>query len=258
MVARILDDKTCQHETEDGSDVSQRPIGLWFVEGRRHLIVCWGTAFVDQQFVAIDAEELVLGEHLVFLEPVSQRTSQRVALDLPELRHLDACGVQLECCTHGREQPGFRLASQEYERRLVFQRVDGIDDVIVAVELEAVGSLFGEDLLQSGNLSLGIDGEQTLLQGIDLYLTDGLRRRHQLAIDVGDTHPVAVYDGQQADAAAHQALGTPRPDTAYAKYDYPLLGDMLHGLVAQQQLIPTKYCTVCCHRSVLFGCKDTN
>ena len=198
-------------------------------------------AFVLKQFVGIDARELVLGELLVALESVAQSTRQGVALHLPELGHLDAGGVELEGSTHRRVETRLGLRGKEDEQCLVLQRVDGIDDIVVLVEVERVGGLFGKDLLKGSNLGRGVDGQESILECLHLDLTYGLGGGHQLTVDVGDAHAVGIDDGELADARAHQTLGTPRTDATHAKEDDALLTDALHGLIAQQQFGTAEY-----------------
>ena len=123
----------------------------------------------------------------------------------------------------------------------VFQGVDGIDDVVVTVEVELLGGLLREYLLQRCDVGHGIDGEQTLAEGFHLHLADGLGGGHQLAVDVGDAYTVAVDEGEVADAAAHQALGAPRAYAAHAEDDDAHVADTLHRLFAQQQLRAPEY-----------------
>ena len=66
-------------------------------------------------------------------------------------------------------------------------------------------------------LCRGIDGQQTLLQGIYLHLTHGLGGGHQLAVDIGDTHTVGIDNRHLPDAATYQTLSAPRAYATHAK-----------------------------------------
>ena len=103
-------------------------------------------AFRLYQFIGIDALEL------------------GVALHLPELGYLDAGGVELQGCAHRRVELGVSIACHEDEQGLVFQRVNGVDDVVVGIKFETIGGLGGKELMTCGNLGVRIDGEQTLLE----------------------------------------------------------------------------------------------
>ncbi len=256
----ILYHETRKEEPEDGGDVRQGTIDLGF--GRTPFVVeevgVAGTefglgthtllratggvmAFILKQFVGIDARELVLGELLVALEAVAQSTRQGVALHLPELGHLDAGGVKLEGSTHRREETRLGLCGQQDEQCLVLQRVDGIDDIVVLVEVETVGGLFGKDLLKGSDLCRGVDSKESILERLHLDLTDGLGSSHQLTVDIGDAHAVGIDNGELTNARAHQTLGTPRTDASHAKEDDTFLGNALHSLIAQQQFGTAKY-----------------
>ena len=187
---------------------------------------------ICEQLVTKHTLELLGREMLVALEAVAQGTSEGVALHLPELGDLNACGVKFQGGTHRGEELGTRLASHEDEEGFVLEGVDGVDDVVVAAEVELVGGLFRENLLQGGDVCRGIDAEETFLQSFHLHLSNRLAGGHQLAVDVGDAHAVAVHDGQMPDAAAHEALGTPGADASHTKEYHPLLGDTFHRLTA--------------------------
>jgi hypothetical protein len=95
--------QSCQCKSEDGCDVCYGAVGLCLAEsgGLDGLVSI--VAEVGQQFVAIDALELARGTASKVLEALAQGASQRTALNLPELRHTNACGVHLQCRAHGGE-----------------------------------------------------------------------------------------------------------------------------------------------------------
>ena len=76
-------------------------------------------SFVLQELVGIDTLELAFGELLVALEAVAEGAGKRVPLHFPELCGLDACGVELQGCSHRGEELRLRLASHEDEQCLV-------------------------------------------------------------------------------------------------------------------------------------------
>lgn len=95
------------------------------------------------------------------------------------------------------------------------QTVDGIYDVVVGVEVEATGRLLVIGIACCGDVGLGVDGEQSLAQHLNLALPYGLCCGHELAVDVGSVDAVGVCNGKVAYARAYQPLGTP---TAYATH----------------------------------------
>ena len=105
-------------------------------------------AAVSQKLVAIDALEFSLGVLSLTLELLTECASQRVALYLPEFRHLDACGIEFQGGTHGGEEfGGGELCRHQDKQGFVLQRVDGIDDIVIAVEVETLCCILREDLL---------------------------------------------------------------------------------------------------------------
>ena len=211
---------------------------------------------ICEQLVTKHTLELLGREMLVALEAVAQGTSEGVALHLPELGDLDACGVEFQGGTHRREELGFRLASHQDEQGFVLERVDGVDDIVIGVETEAVCGVGSEELVNGGDLGSRVDGVQTLTQDIGLHLADGLCGGHQLTVDVAGTDAVGINDGQLLDATSHQTLSTPRANATHAENDDTLLADAPHRLSAQQEFRPLKYVLFCYH-TCLFGCIDT-
>ena len=68
-----------------------------------HTLLCSAggvVTFVLQQFIRVDAFELSARVLVVLLKSLTQGASQRIAFYLPELRHADAGGVQLEGGSH--------------------------------------------------------------------------------------------------------------------------------------------------------------
>jgi hypothetical protein len=62
------------------------------------------------------------------------------------------------------------------------------------------------------------DVEQTLLQSLDLYATNGLGCCHKLSVAVGYAHAVRIDHRDVPDAASHKALGAPRANATHAEY----------------------------------------
>ena len=118
--------------------------------------------FVFQELVGKDALELALGKLLVALKAVAERTRKGVTLHLPELSRFDTCGVELQGGTHRREELRLGFRSHQNEQCLVLQRVNSIDDIVVAAYIETFGRLSSKDLLQGSNLCRGVNAQQTL------------------------------------------------------------------------------------------------
>ena len=73
---RILDHQSCQCEAEDGGDVDEGTIRLWFVEGCGCLAFVGRGTEVLEEFVAEDALKLLGRESFLQLELVSQGTGR--------------------------------------------------------------------------------------------------------------------------------------------------------------------------------------
>ena len=86
------------------------------------------------------------------------------------------------------------------------QAVDGIYDVVVGVEVEAAGRLLVIGIACCGDVGLGVDGEQSLAQHLNLALPYGLCCGHELAVDVGNVDTVGVCNGKVAYARAYLRL----------------------------------------------------
>ena len=99
-----------------------------------------------------------------------------------------------------------------------------------------MGRIFIEHLFYSSNIGRWVYAEKTLAECIDFDLTHGQGGGHKLAVDVALAHAVRVNDGQMTDSGAYKALGAPGTNTAYAEYDYPLAGNLLHYFCSQKQL----------------------
>ena len=97
----VLEDQPGKGKAEYGGDVGQGAVGLAFGDLAQGLLFFLGLwAFVMQEFIRIDALELAAGVPVVLLEPLAEHTGQRVTLNVPELCHADAGGVNLECGSH--------------------------------------------------------------------------------------------------------------------------------------------------------------
>ena len=101
------------------------------------------------RLVGIYAKKLLAGELLQLLELATKSTGKRVAADTPELGDTDACRVGLHGCSHRGEYGGGTVTCHKEQGRLVFQRVDGIDDVVILLQLELTGGICGETLMES-------------------------------------------------------------------------------------------------------------
>ena len=200
-----------------------------------------GCSQIGQQLFAVNTLELARGAHSLLLEPAAQGGSQRAATHLPELCHLNARGVELQGCTHRREEAGFGAAGMEYELGLVLQGVDGIDNVVVGFEVEVGSGFFGIDLLPCFYLRRGVDGEQPLPQCLHLHHAYGLGGGHELAVDVGDADAVGVDNGEVADAGAHEAFRAPAAYAAHSDDDDAQLSEPFHDFFAQQPLGAVEY-----------------
>lgn len=198
----VVDYQRCKRKTKDGGDMDERPVDmLWFVGRLLPTILL--------MFIAEDAEKLAGGALAQVLEAKAQGTSQRTAFHIPELADSDARGVGLQGSSHRREKGGCGVGSSLDEQELVFQGVDGIDDIVVTTEVERIGRLFAVDGLNSDDVSIRVDGEQAFTKTRHLGNTHGERRSHELTVDVAGTDDIAINDSQMAKAGTDEGFGTP-------------------------------------------------
>ena len=89
-------------------------------------------------------------------ELLTQGSTEGTAAHLPEFGHVYLGGVQFESRTHRGEEDGPRLAGPQYQQGLVLEAVDGIDDVVVLVQIEVIGRILIVYLLQGHDVGLGV------------------------------------------------------------------------------------------------------
>ena len=73
--------------------------------------------------------------------------------------------------------------------------VNGIDNIIIGVEIKKIGSRFTVDFLDSGNFSVRINLQKYFFKHICFDLSNSLRSRQQLTVNVGNANPVGIDDG---------------------------------------------------------------
>ena len=175
-MADILHHQSGYCESEDGSDVCRGAVDLGFRrapfvvgefrgafpdrEFRTHAgtgSASAGRTLVGKQLLGIDAQELSLREGAVSFEAFADGTSHRAALYLPELRHLHLGRIHFEGRAHGREEFPLASGGLQDEMDLVFQTVDGIDDIVVGVKLERCSVVSAINLLNSIDLRFRVD-----------------------------------------------------------------------------------------------------
>lgn len=212
----ILYDEAGEGKAEDGGGVGDGAVDAGLQAGP-------GVAGVRLRRVAEvlavlgtpDADEFPLWVAARLLELLAEGAGEAVAFDLAELGALDLEGVHLERGAHRGEERdrgnGKRVADQ---RRLAGERVDGVNDVVEAFEPEARRGRLVVDLRADIQFDVGVDGPQSLREHLNLDLSDGLRRGHQLTVDVRDADLVRVDEQQLPHPRADQRLGTPAADAA--------------------------------------------
>lgn len=214
-----MDQEAGEGEAEDGGYVLEGAVDAGFVEvaagsfGR-------GFTFIGEEFVAVDTEEFSLGVAFLLLEALTKGAREWTAGDFPEFGYTDSGGVEFEGGSHGGVEFGFGCGGHLDQEHLVFEGVDGVDYIVVAVEIEAVDGFGGEDLFSCVDVGVGIDSKQIFFQGLDFYATDGLGSSHQLTVYVGVADTVAVNDRDIRHACTHEALDTPGSDAANAENYY--------------------------------------
>ena len=118
--------------------------------------------------------------------------------------------------------------------------------------METSSRFFTEYLLAGIYLRMRVDGEQPLFERIHLDLPHSVHCGHELAVDIGDAHPVAIDNGQMADTRAHNTLCTPRAHTTYTENDDSHLRHSLHNLCPEQQLRTVEYSFFYTHEFFIF------
>ena len=230
----IAQDEACEGEAEHSGDVAGGAVDLGFGATPfvlHEALVAWGiingrvgaslateqfclgayalgcatgallTSIGLGQFVAIYAEELFAWHELALSHTFAHDSGEGVVAYFPELGTLDGEGVGAQGGAHrGEEGDAVEGGGVEDELYLVLEGVDGIDDVVIVLEVEVVLGVGTVYLLQSGDLSLGVDVEQSLAQGFNLYLANGLAGCHDLTVAVGDADAVGIDDGEMLNA----------------------------------------------------------
>ena len=198
----------------------------------------------------IYALEFLFRELLPVLELLAQAAGERTVADFPELIDTDFGRVELEGRAHGGEQRHGQTGGVEDEVRLGRETVDGVYHEIVVLEMETVGGVRVIDLRAGDNLGVGVDGEESPSENIDLQPPDSFGRGLHLPVEVGDVHGVAVHEGEMPDAAAHEAFGAPAAYTAHAEEDDSCGRKPRHRLRTEQPLRAVEH-TDCCLSFVL-------
>ena len=167
----MIDDHSCDCHAECGGDVTERTINLRL--GRAVFTV--RAHVLHWLFYAINALELAARESLVLLEFLAKGSCQRVAINLPELSLSYHEGVASKGCSHRRNEGDFlrKGCGTENQIRLVFQRVDGIDDEVVFLQVELIGCFRLVDFLISRDVGIWVDFQQAFAQRIYFHLSDG-------------------------------------------------------------------------------------
>ena len=81
-----------------------------------------------------------------------------------------------------------------------------------------------------------MDGADTGFRCVDLAFADGLARSKNLAVDIGQAHPVVVDQVERAHTGARQRLYGIAADAADAEDGNTASGKDLHCLAAEHQL----------------------
>ena len=197
-------------------------------------------AAVLQKFIAVDAQHFFLERHFLFLELVAQGAGERATGDFPEFGDLDSCGVHLEGSSHRREYGRLRARGVPQQLHLVFEAVDGIDDVVEGVQLEFVRIRFFVDVLQCDNVGVRVDFEQAVLEDFDFDLAHGFGGGHQLSVHISNAHAVRIDQDEFLDAGANEAFCAPAADSAETEDDDALLVDVAHHVVPEQERCAVK------------------
>ena len=128
-----------------------------------------------------------------------------------------------------------------YEVSLLLQGVDSIYHAVILLYVEVVRVLFIVYLLPGSDVRMGIDLEQTFLQGFHFHSAHRLGGGHVLPVDISDAYKVGVHDGEVAYATAHQTLCTPGPYSSHAEYDDASLHEVMHESFSEQKFVAVVY-----------------
>ena len=271
---QVIHHQSSKHEAKDGRDMGRGAVDLGF-RGAPFVIDEVGIAssddglgthagisatggfstFVRQHLGREHTKELFLRIGFRFSETLAHHAGQGTALHLPKLRHLYLGRIHFERSTHGREKLARAFGGVQNKVYLVLETVNGVDDVVVGLELELLGVLGGINLLHRIDLSLWIDLQKAFLQHLHLDHSHCFGGGLQLPVDIGDTHAVAVHDGEVTDAASHQTLGAPTAHAPHAEDDDALIHDTLHRLLAQKQVQTVEYGVLCTHNRIIEAAK---
>ena len=139
-----------------------------------------GLAPVGQHFFVVNTAELVPGIRMVLFVFLAEGRTERAAADIPEFRDLHALRVDFQGGAHRREEYGRRAGGTQNQVRFLLEGVDGVKDVVVALQPERSGGVRVIGLLQGCDLRVRVDVQQAVTQRFDLDLSDGAGRGHQL------------------------------------------------------------------------------
>lgn len=117
----------------------------------------------------------------------------------------------------------------------VAEGVDGVDDVVVAVEVELSGGVGGIEHVHRIDACRWVDGEQALTHHFDFRHAYGGGKCRELTVDVGGGYVVEVDDVEVSDTGTHERLGNPAAYASHAEYYNARLVEPCYGFIAKKQ-----------------------
>ena len=236
----VLDDKSRERHSEYGCDMDGRAVDLRLrgtplmvqkfriprpvLSLRTHAFLRAATPYttpVRQYLVIVHTKELLGRQRLGTLHLLSQRRPQRTSPHAPELSHPNPERIHLQRRSKRAEKTRPAGRRIQYQKRLILQRINSVHHVVIFIKIELASRFLAVDLLDRGDLGLGIDLKQVISKRFHLHLTNGLGGSHQLPVHIGDADPVRIHNRQPGDPAPHKSLRTPASDPANSEDDRP-------------------------------------
>ena len=172
---------------------------------------------VGEHFLVIDAEEGFGGKGFLPAHFLSEGGAQRAAPDREEFGYTHPRGVYFAGGPHGGKERGRAGRCFQQEVHLVRERIDGVDDDIVAGEPEIGPFLVA--LFEGGDFCARVDLKKALFQDFHFGLPHGEGGGRELPVHVAHIHAVHIYQGEMADSASDERFRAPAAHAAGSEED---------------------------------------
>ena len=141
------------------------------------------------------------------LAKLTAHNSGKWVLGSPEqIRDRKLRGIRAVAAAHGGDDWNAGLPCLQNDLNLAGDRVNGIDNIIIGMEIKQI-CVFREEKGSVGiDRNGGIDISDPRPGSVYLVLSDGTADCENLAIEIGEAHPVIIDQIQSSDPHAGQSL----------------------------------------------------